>query len=200
MVTYQQAALVFYAARFHQPAYGRVAVRDSLLGLTQAADFAKRPGMARPGHASVAPGLDGRPQLFFHAFILHRGYNAFRALSPWGWHSSIMISLPSRLPKVFLLGFLAYWPPRPAPSQPCRGSVFVPCEANFPDPDVQWWTGRGLTDTRASTPMAASKDLVTGPGVDPRTRQKAHGCRRCSVVEGGRLAPEVTVGNNYLLF
>jgi arabinan endo-1,5-alpha-L-arabinosidase len=34
-----------------------------------------------PGHASVAPGLDGEPQLFFHAFHpLTGGYNAFRAL------------------------------------------------------------------------------------------------------------------------
>jgi len=34
-----------------------------------------------PGHASVAPGLDGRPQLFFHAFFPGKcGYNAFRAL------------------------------------------------------------------------------------------------------------------------
>jgi hypothetical protein len=34
-----------------------------------------------PGHASVAPGPDGRPQLFFHAFHPGTGgYNAFRAL------------------------------------------------------------------------------------------------------------------------
>ena len=34
-----------------------------------------------PGHASVAPGLDGQPQLFFHAFHPGTGgYNAFRAL------------------------------------------------------------------------------------------------------------------------
>ena len=34
-----------------------------------------------PGHASVAPGLDGKPQLFFHAFHPGTGgYNAFRAL------------------------------------------------------------------------------------------------------------------------
>jgi hypothetical protein len=34
-----------------------------------------------PGHASVAPGLDGNPQLFFHAFFPGRGgYNEFRAL------------------------------------------------------------------------------------------------------------------------
>ena len=34
-----------------------------------------------PGHASVAPGLDGEPQLFFHAFHPGTGgYNAFRAL------------------------------------------------------------------------------------------------------------------------
>ena len=30
---------------------------------------------------SVAPGIDGKPQLFFHAFFPGRcGYNAFRAL------------------------------------------------------------------------------------------------------------------------
>ena len=34
-----------------------------------------------PGHASVALGLDGEPQLFFHAFHPGAGgYNAFRAL------------------------------------------------------------------------------------------------------------------------
>jgi hypothetical protein len=34
-----------------------------------------------PGHASVAPGLDGEPQLFFHAFHPGTGgYNVFRAL------------------------------------------------------------------------------------------------------------------------
>lgn len=34
-----------------------------------------------PGHASVAPGLDGQPQLFFHAFFPGTGgYNCFRAL------------------------------------------------------------------------------------------------------------------------
>ena len=34
-----------------------------------------------PGHASVAPGIDGKPQLFFHAFHPGTGgYNAFRAL------------------------------------------------------------------------------------------------------------------------
>ena len=34
-----------------------------------------------PGHASVAPGLDGEPQLFFHAFHPGTGgYNQFRAL------------------------------------------------------------------------------------------------------------------------
>ena len=37
--------------------------------------------MDRAGHASVAPGLDGQPQLFFHAFHPGTGgYNAFRAL------------------------------------------------------------------------------------------------------------------------
>ena len=38
-----------------------------------------------PGHASVALGPDGRPQLFFHAFHPGTGgYNAFRALMSVG--------------------------------------------------------------------------------------------------------------------
>ena len=36
---------------------------------------------AGPGHPSVAPGADGRPQLFYHAFFPgHAGYKEFRAL------------------------------------------------------------------------------------------------------------------------
>ena len=61
-----------------------VAIADHPLG-----PYEKRPApllkTARtwwaPGHASVAPGLDGNPQLFFHAFFPRTGgYNTFRAL------------------------------------------------------------------------------------------------------------------------
>ncbi|MCW3796599.1 glycoside hydrolase family 43 protein [Sphingomonas sp. BN140010] len=77
---------MFYAGNdFSTPAYGiGVAVADSPLGpfvkqgeplLKSASDW------WAPGHASVAPGGDGEPQLFFHAFFPSRcGYNAFRAL------------------------------------------------------------------------------------------------------------------------
>ncbi|HEV2746440.1 MAG TPA: glycoside hydrolase family 43 protein [Allosphingosinicella sp.] len=77
---------MFYAGNdFSTPAYGiGVAVADHPLG-----PYVKQPEPLlkstrqwwAPGHASVAPGLDGRPQLFFHAFFPHQcGYNAFRAL------------------------------------------------------------------------------------------------------------------------
>ena len=77
---------LFYAGNdFGTPAYGiGVAVADHPLG-----PYRKRPepllkstrDWTAPGHASVAPGLDGRPQLFFHAFHPGQGgYNAFRAL------------------------------------------------------------------------------------------------------------------------
>ena len=77
---------MFYAGNdFTNPAYGiGVAVSDSLLG-----PYLKQPrpllrsttDWLAPGHASVAPGLDGLPQLFFHAFHPGTGgYNAFRAL------------------------------------------------------------------------------------------------------------------------
>jgi arabinan endo-1,5-alpha-L-arabinosidase len=77
---------LFYAGNdFTSPAYGiGVAVADQLFG-----PYAKRPepllrstrAWLAPGHASVAPGLDGEPQLFFHAFHPGSGgYNAFRAL------------------------------------------------------------------------------------------------------------------------
>jgi GH43 family beta-xylosidase len=77
---------LFYAGNdFSTPAYGiGVAVADHPLG-----PYRKRETPLlqsnklwwAPGHASVAPGLDGRPQLFFHAFFPGRcGYNAFRAL------------------------------------------------------------------------------------------------------------------------
>jgi arabinan endo-1,5-alpha-L-arabinosidase len=77
---------LFYAGNdFSTPSYGiGVAVADHPLG-----PYAKqgKPLLrstrewTAPGHASVAPGLDGRPQLFFHAFHPGTGgYNAFRAL------------------------------------------------------------------------------------------------------------------------
>lgn len=86
-VTKQQGRYwMFYAGNdFSTPAYGiGVAVADHPFG-----PFEKRlePLLKSnrewwaPGHASVAPGADGRPQLFFHAFFPGRcGYNAFRAL------------------------------------------------------------------------------------------------------------------------
>ena len=77
---------MFYAGNdFSTPAYGiGVAVADHPFG-----PYEKRPEPLlkssrewwAPGHASVAPGADGRPQLFFHAFFPGKcGYNAFRAL------------------------------------------------------------------------------------------------------------------------
>ena len=77
---------MFYAGNdFSTPAYGiGVAVADHPLG-----PYIKRPEPLlksvrewwAPGHASVGPGPDGRPQLFFHAFFPEKcGYNAFRAL------------------------------------------------------------------------------------------------------------------------
>lgn len=77
---------LFYAGNdFSTPSYGiGVAVADHPLG-----PYAKQgeallrstSEWAAPGHASVAPGLDGKPQLFFHAFHPGTGgYNAFRAL------------------------------------------------------------------------------------------------------------------------
>lgn len=77
---------LFYAGNdFGTPAYGiGVAVADHPLG-----PYVKQPepllkstrSWWAPGHASVAPGLDGEPQLFFHAFFPGTGgYNAFRAL------------------------------------------------------------------------------------------------------------------------
>jgi hypothetical protein len=77
---------LFYAGNdFSTPAYGiGVAVADHPLGpytkQTEPLLRSTRQWTA-PGHASVAPGLDGRPQLFFHAFHPGSGgYNAFRAL------------------------------------------------------------------------------------------------------------------------
>ena len=81
---------MFYAGNdFSTPAYGiGVAVADHPFG-----PYEKRPEPLlkssrewwAPGHASVAPGADGRPQLFFHAFFPGKyGYNAFRALMTLG--------------------------------------------------------------------------------------------------------------------
>jgi hypothetical protein len=77
---------LFYAGNdFSTPSYGiGVAVSQHPLGpyTKQGEPILKstREWLA-PGHASVAPGLDGRPQLFFHAFHPGTGgYNAFRAL------------------------------------------------------------------------------------------------------------------------
>jgi predicted GH43/DUF377 family glycosyl hydrolase len=77
---------LFYAGNdFSTPAYGiGVAVADHPLG-----PYSKQgepllrstKEWTAPGHASIAPGLDGKPQLFFHAFHPGTGgYNAFRAL------------------------------------------------------------------------------------------------------------------------
>ena len=77
---------MFYAGNdFSTPAYGiGVAVADHPFGpyqkRTEPLLKSSRDWWA-PGHASVAPGPDGRPQLFFHAFFPGKcGYNAFRAL------------------------------------------------------------------------------------------------------------------------
>jgi len=86
-VTRQQGRYwIFYAGNdFSTPAYGiGVAVADHPLGpyVKQGEPLLKsnRSWLA-PGHASVAPGLNGEPQLFFHAFFPGTGgYNAFRAL------------------------------------------------------------------------------------------------------------------------
>ncbi|MDP8914092.1 MAG: family 43 glycosylhydrolase, partial [Pseudomonadota bacterium] len=77
---------LFYAGNdFCTPAYGiGVAVADHPLGpyVKQPEPLLKSNGSWwAPGHASVAPGVDGEPQLFFHAFFPGQGgYNAFRAL------------------------------------------------------------------------------------------------------------------------
>jgi len=77
---------LFYAGNdFGTPAYGiGVAVADHPLGpyVKQVEPLLKTTrSWWAPGHASVAPGLDGKPQLFFHAFLPGTGgYNTFRAL------------------------------------------------------------------------------------------------------------------------
>ena len=77
---------LFYAGNdFSTPAYGiGVAVADHPLGPyeKQGAPLLKSTReWTAPGHASVAPGIDGKPQLFSHGFHPGTGgYNAFRAL------------------------------------------------------------------------------------------------------------------------
>ena len=77
---------LFYAGNdFGTPAYGiGVAVADHVLGPYRKLGeplLKSTRSWAAPGHPSVAPGLDGEPQLFFHAFHPGAGgYNAFRAL------------------------------------------------------------------------------------------------------------------------
>jgi beta-xylosidase len=77
---------LFYAGNdFATPSYGiGVAVADHPLGpYTKQGDplLKSTREWTAPGHASVAPGLTGEPQLFFHAFHPGTGgYNAFRAL------------------------------------------------------------------------------------------------------------------------
>lgn len=86
-VTYQQDRYwLFYAGNdFSTPAYGiGVAVADHPLGPYRKQEqplLRSTREWVAPGHASVAPGADGKPQLFFHAFHPGTGgYNAFRAL------------------------------------------------------------------------------------------------------------------------
>lgn len=77
---------LFYAGNdFSTPSYGiGVAVADHPLGpyTKQGQPLLKSTrDWVAPGHASVAPGADDTPQLFFHAFHPGTGgYNAFRAL------------------------------------------------------------------------------------------------------------------------
>ena len=81
---------LFYAGNdFGTPAYGiGVAVADHPFGpyRKQGEPLLKSTrSWWGPGHASVAPGLDDRPQLFFHAYFPGTGgYNAFRALLTTG--------------------------------------------------------------------------------------------------------------------
>ena len=86
-VTRQQGRYwLFYAGNdFTSPAYGiGVAVSDTLFGPYRKFDeplLRSTSDWLAPGHASVAPGPDGEPQLFFHAFHPGTGgYNVFRAL------------------------------------------------------------------------------------------------------------------------
>ena len=77
---------LFYAGNdFSTPSYGiGAAVAEHPLGpYTKQGDplLKSTREWTAPGHASVAPGLNGQPQLFFHAFHPGTGgYNMFRAL------------------------------------------------------------------------------------------------------------------------
>ena len=86
-VTFQEGRYwLFYAGNdFSTPAYGiGVAVADHPLGPYRKQEeplLRSTQEWVAPGHASVAPGLGGKPQLFFHAFHPGTGgYNAFRAV------------------------------------------------------------------------------------------------------------------------
>ena len=86
-VTFQAGRYwMFYAGNdFSTPAYGiGVAVADHPLGPYEKQGeplLKSTKEWWAPGHASVAPGRDGEPQLFFHAFFPGQcGYNIFRAL------------------------------------------------------------------------------------------------------------------------
>ena len=86
-VTRQQGRYwLFYAGNdFTSPAYGiGVAVSDDCSAHTRKGAeplLRSTSEWLAPGHASVAPGLDGEPHLFFHAFHPGTGgYNVFRAL------------------------------------------------------------------------------------------------------------------------
>jgi len=86
-VTFQEGRYwLFYAGNdFSTPAYGiGVALADHPLGPYTKQDeplLRSTSDWVAPGHASVAPGIDEKPQLFFHAFHPGTGgYNAFRAL------------------------------------------------------------------------------------------------------------------------
>lgn len=77
---------MFYAGNdFSTPAYGiGAAVADDPFGpYTKRTEPLLKSNSLwwAPGHASVSSGVDGGPQLFFHAFFPGKcGYNAFRAL------------------------------------------------------------------------------------------------------------------------
>jgi len=86
-VTFQEGRYwLFYAGNdFSTPAYGiGVALADHPLGPYTKQDeplLRSTSDWVAPGHASVAPGIDEKPQLFFHAFHTGTGgYNAFREL------------------------------------------------------------------------------------------------------------------------
>jgi hypothetical protein len=94
---------LFYAGNdFAASFYGiGVAVADHVLGpyVKQGEPLLKSTReWTAPGHASVAPGLSGEPQLFFHAFHPGTGgYNAFRALLTVGlrFHDKVEVVEPA---------------------------------------------------------------------------------------------------------